>query len=87
MPGRRQINGGGRAGYAGEYEDGPDVEVGLSLIMLDDIPVCGVASEVYNPIAVELKQKSPYARTMMTTVVPMYLDSSWLWPHWHSPSI
>ena len=68
VPGRRQTNGGGRAGYAGEYEDGPDVEVGLSLIMLDDIPVCGVASEVYNPIAVELKQKSPYARTMMTTV-------------------
>ena len=68
VPGRRQTNGGGRAGYAGEYEDGPDVEVGLSLIMLDDIPVCAVASEVYNPIAVELKQKSPYARTMMTTV-------------------
>ena len=68
VPGRRQLNGGGRAGYAGEYEDGPDVQIGLSLIMLDDIPVCGVASEVYNPIAVELKQKSPYARTMMTTV-------------------
>ena len=68
VPGRRQTNGGGRAGYAGEYEDGPDVQIGLSLIMLDDIPVCGVASEVYNPIAVELKQKSPYARTMMTTV-------------------
>ena len=44
------------------------MQIGLSLIMLDDIPVCGVASEVYNPIAVELKQKSPYARTMMTTV-------------------
>ena len=68
VPGRRQTNGGGRAGYAGEYEDGPDVQIGLSLIMLDDIPVCAVASEVYNPIAVELKQKSPYARTMMTTV-------------------
>jgi lysophospholipase L1-like esterase len=68
VPGRRQLNGGGRAGYTGEYEDGPDVQVGLSLILLDDIPVCGVASEVYNPIAVELKQKSPYARTMMTTV-------------------
>ena len=68
VPGRRQLNGGGRAGYAGEYEDAPDVQVGLSLIMLDDIPVCGVASEVYNPIAVELKQKSPYARTLMTTL-------------------
>ena len=68
VPGRRQTNGGGRAGYAGTYEDADDIQVGLNLIMLDDIPVCGVASEVYNPIAVELKQKSPYARTMMTTL-------------------
>ena len=68
VPGRRQLNGGGRAGYAGEYEDGPDVQIGLSLIMLDDIPVTAVASEVYNQIAVELKEKSPYKRTMMTTV-------------------
>ena len=68
VPGRRQLNGGGRAGYAGQYEDGPDVQIGLSLIMLDDIPVTAVASEVYNQIAVELKEKSPYKRTMMTTV-------------------
>ncbi len=68
VPGRRQTNGGGRAGYAGTYEDAPDVQIGLSLVMLDDIPVCAVASEVYNPIAVELKEKSPYKRTMMTTV-------------------
>ena len=68
VPGRRQLNGGGRAGYAGEYEDGPDVQIALSLIMLDDIPVTAVGSEVYNQIAVELKEKSPYKRTMMTTV-------------------
>lgn len=67
-PGRRQINGGGRAGYAGQYEDADDMQVGLSLIMLDDIPVTAVSSEVYNPIAVRLKNESPYARTMMTTV-------------------
>jgi len=66
VPGRRQLNGGGRAGYAGEYEDADDVQIGLSLIMLDDIPVTAVASEVYNPIAVELKEKSPYKRTMLT---------------------
>lgn len=67
-PGRIQTNGGGRAGYAGTYEDGPDVQIGLALIMLDDIPVCGVAGEVYNQIAVQLKNESPYARTFMTTV-------------------
>ncbi|MCF0223615.1 MAG: hypothetical protein HUK20_05035, partial [Fibrobacter sp.] len=68
VPGRRQTNGGGRAGYAGTYEDGPDCEIGLALIMLDDIPVCGVAGEPYNAIAVELKSKSPYSRTFMVTV-------------------
>ena len=68
VPGRRQINGGGRAGYQGQYEDADPVQIGLALIMLDDIPVCGVAGEVYNPIAVRLKRESPYSRTFMTTV-------------------
>ena len=68
VPGRRQVNGGGRAGYAGVYEDAAPVQIGLALIMLDDIPVCGVSGEVYNAIAVRLKRESPYARTFMTTV-------------------
>ena len=36
--------------------------------MLDDIPVCAVSGEPYNQIAVDLKNKSPYTFTMMTTV-------------------
>ncbi len=68
LPGRKQLNGGGRAGYQGVYEDGPDVQVNLGLVMLDDIPMCSVAGEVYNMIAVDLKNKSPYARTFMITV-------------------
>ena len=68
VPGRRQLNGGGRAGYAGVYEDGPDCEIGLGLVMLDEIPVTMVAGEVYNMIAVRLKNESPYSHTMMTTV-------------------
>ncbi len=67
-PGRRQLNGGGRAGYAGEYEDAKPIDIALALVMLDDIPVTAVAGEVYNQIAVRLKKESPYARTMMTTV-------------------
>ncbi|MCF0177344.1 MAG: hypothetical protein HUJ90_01855, partial [Bacteroidales bacterium] len=68
VPGRRQTNGGGRAGYAGEYEDAPDQTIGLALIMLDDIPVCGVSGEPYNPIATHLKRESPFARTFMVSV-------------------
>lgn len=68
VPGRKQLNGGGRAGYQGEYEDADPVEINLGLVMLDDIPICTVAAEVYNQIAVDLKKKSPYARTFMVTV-------------------
>lgn len=67
-PGRRQTNGGGRAGYSGEYEDANPIDIALALVMLDDIPVTAVAGEVYNQIAVRLKRESPYARTIMTTV-------------------
>ncbi len=67
-PARRQLNGGGRAGYEGQYEDAGEAKIDLHLTMLDDIPVVGTSGEPYNPIAVELKQKSPYARTMLTTL-------------------
>ena len=67
-PARRQLNGGGRAGYEGQYEDAGEATIDLHLTMLDDIPVVGTSGEPYNPIAVELKQKSPYARTMLTTL-------------------
>ena len=68
VPGRRLLNNQGRAGYTGQYEDADDIQIGLSLIMLDNIPVTGVSSEVYNPIAVRLKKESPYRATMMTTL-------------------
>ena len=66
VPGRRQLNGGGRAGYQGEYEDIGPVTIDMHLTMLDDIPVVGTSGEPYNPIAVRLKKESPYARTMLT---------------------
>ncbi|MDI9550160.1 MAG: hypothetical protein QM324_00370 [Bacteroidota bacterium] len=69
VPGRRLLNREGRAGYQGQYEDSDPVQIALALIMLDNIPVCGVAGEVYNQIAVRLKRESPYAFTFMTTVM------------------
>ena len=68
VPGRRLLNNEGRAGYTGQYEDADPVNIGLALLMIDDIPVTAVAAEVYNPIAVRLKRESPYSRTMMTTL-------------------
>ncbi|MDI9551757.1 MAG: hypothetical protein GX125_02590 [Bacteroidales bacterium] len=68
VPGRRNTNMQGRAGYQGVWEDAEDVQIGLALLMIDDIPVTAVNGEVYNKIAVRLKRESPYSRTMMTTV-------------------
>ncbi len=69
VPGRKLLNRQGRAGYQGEYDyDVPPRDIHLSLLMIDDIPVCGVGGEIYNYIAVRLKNESPYARTMMTSL-------------------
>lgn len=68
VPGRKLLNRQGRAGYQGEYEDADPVELRLSLVMIDDIPITGVNGEVYNYIQLRLKQESPYARTMMVAL-------------------
>ena len=69
VPGRRQLNGGGRAGYAGEYEDTAPVTLSMGLIMIDDIPIAGVGGEPYCPIALRLKNETPYARTILTCMM------------------
>jgi neutral ceramidase len=66
-PGRRQLNS-GRAGYQGQYEDADSVSTKLFYLQIDDIALCGIGAEVFNQIAVRLKNESPLARTMMVTV-------------------
>ena len=66
-PGRERTNE-GRGGYPGTYKDSSPVELGLSLLMIDDIAIGAVNGEVYNQIAQRLKRDSPYAKTMMTTL-------------------
>lgn len=67
-PGRRQKNGGDRAGYKGQYEDADSVSTKLFYLQIDDIALCAIGAEVFNQIAVRLKNESPFARTMMITV-------------------
>ena len=66
-PGRNRLNK-GRAGYEGKYEDADPIELRLGLIMLDNIPITSVNAEIFNYIAVRLKNESPYTRTMMATI-------------------
>jgi len=66
-PARQRTNQ-GRAGIPGEYKDREQpAGARLSMVMLGDIAIGGVAGEVFNPIATRFKKEAPY-RSMMVTL-------------------
>ena len=67
FPGRDRI-GQGRAGVDAQYRDGADVNLRVSLLMLDDIAIAGCNAEIYNPIALRFKKESPVARAMFVSM-------------------
>jgi len=67
FPGRDRI-GQGRAGVEGQYKDGADVNLRLSLLMIDDIAIGGCDAEIYNMIAVRFKRESPIGRSMFVSM-------------------
>jgi len=76
-PGRERTNE-GRGGIAGTYKDGSPVQIGLGLLMIDDIAIGAVNGEVYNMIAQRLKRESPYAKTMMATLTNGMANSGYI---------
>jgi neutral ceramidase len=77
FPGRDRTNK-GRAGYEGTYKDGDPVELRLGLLLIDDIALGTVNSEVFNLIAQRLKKESPFARTMMVTLTNGLANSGYI---------
>jgi neutral ceramidase len=67
FPGRDRINQ-GRAGVEGQYKDGADVNLRLSLLMIDDIAIGGCDAEIYNMIAVRFKRESPVGRSIFVSM-------------------
>jgi neutral ceramidase len=67
IPGRDRI-GQGRAAVEGQYKDGADVVLRLSLLMLDDIAIGGGNAEIYNMIAVRFKRESPVGRSLFVSM-------------------
>ena len=67
FPGRDRI-GQGRAGVAGQYKDGADVNLRLSLLMIDDIAIGACDAEIYNMIAVRFKRESPIGRSIFVSM-------------------
>lgn len=76
-PGRDRTNE-GRGGYEGTYKDGAPVQIGVGLLMIDDIAIGTVKGEVYNEIAQRLKRESPYAKTMMATLTNGFSNSGYI---------
>ena len=67
FPGRDRI-GQGRAAVEGQYKDGADVNLRLSLLMIDDIAIGGCDAEIYNMIAVRFKRESPIGRSIFVSM-------------------
>ena len=67
FPGRDRI-GQGRAGVEATYKDGPDVQLRLSLLMIDDIAIGGCNAEIFNLIAQRFKRESPIGRSIFVSM-------------------
>ncbi len=67
FPGRDRI-GQGRAGVEATYQDGPDVQLRLSLMKIDDIVLAGCNAEIFNLIAQRFKRESPVGRSMFVSM-------------------
>jgi hypothetical protein len=67
FPGRNRI-GQGRAGVEATYQDGPDVQLRLSLLMIDDIGIGGCNAEIFNMIAQRFKRESPVGRSIFVSM-------------------
>jgi hypothetical protein len=67
FPGRNRV-GQGRAGVDATYTDGPDVQLRLSLLMIDDIAIGGCNAEIFNLIAQRFKRESPIGRSIFVSM-------------------
>lgn len=76
-PGRERLDR-GRAGYPGQYKDGPDVNIKMSLVRIGDVVIGGVNGEVFNLIAQRFKKESRFADTMMVTLTNGSANSGYI---------
>jgi neutral ceramidase len=67
LPGRTRTDQ-GRAAVEGQYRDGPDCSLRLSVLMIDDIALGGGSAEIYNMIAVRFKRESPVGRSIFVSM-------------------
>lgn len=66
-PGRRRLDN-AREGTPGTYEDGDPVNIRLGLLRIGDVALGSVDAEIYSPIGLKFKDRSPVADTMLVTL-------------------
>lgn len=77
FPGRNR-EGQGRAGVEATYTDGPDVQLRLSLLVIDDIAIGGCNAEIFNMIAQRFKRESPIGRSIFVSMANGISNSGYI---------
>jgi hypothetical protein len=77
FPGRNRTNQ-GRAGIDATYVDGPDVQLRLSLLMIDDIALGGGNAEIFTMISERFKRESPIGRSIFVSMVNGSANSGYI---------
>ena len=67
VPGRKRLDN-AREGTPGSYEPGDSVGIRLGVLRIGDIVLGSVDAEIYSPIGMKFKQRSPVANTMLVTL-------------------
>jgi neutral/alkaline ceramidase-like enzyme len=78
-PGRDRLDNSARQGVLPPYRDGADVTITVGMLRLGNIYIASVNGEVYNDIAVRLKQEAPISELMMTTLANGSANSGYIY--------
>ncbi|WP_172328907.1 hypothetical protein [Mangrovicoccus sp. HB161399] len=76
-PGRTRLDN-VREGAAGEYEDGPDVEIRVGMLGIGDIALLTTNAEVYTDIGLAVKARSPLSKAMYVTLANGKANSGYI---------
>jgi len=76
-PGRRRLDT-VREGTPGTYEDGDPVNIRLGMLRIGDVAVGSVDAEIYSPIGMKFKERSPVADTMLVTLANGAANSGYI---------
>ncbi len=76
-PGRRRLDT-AREGTPGTYEDGDPVSIRLGMLRIGEVAVGSADAEIYSPIGLKFKDRSPVADTMLVTLANGAANSGYI---------